>query len=178
MLRWFLPLWLVLCMISGIFLERRREALRVQEDTRLSVPSSGKCDWIALRPMPAAYRVAAQDVVGPSGAVVKLDGKYTWRALAKGERVCEQDLSTEPHVVIPQGSSGVLISVSPGPWNAGAIVDLWSSGVVVLENARIAGVLCEQSCNQAIIEVPDDKVAAVLASQPKGALVVVIRSSP
>jgi hypothetical protein len=178
MLRWFVLLWLILCIVSGIFLEKRREAFRVQENTMLSHPTTGKCEWIALRPMPAAYRVAAQDVVGPSGPAVKLDGKYTWRALAKGEPVCEQDLSAAPHIVIPQGSSGVVISLSPGSWNAGAIVDLWSSGVVVLENARMAGILCEQSCNQAMIEVPSDKVAVVLASQLKGALVVVIRSSP
>jgi hypothetical protein len=133
---------------------------------------------MALRSMATAYRLAEQDAVGPSGLATKLAGKYTWRALTKGEPICAQDVSAAPHVVMPQGSSGVVLPVTPGPWNAGTIVDLWSSGTLVLENARIAAVLCEQSCNQAIIEVPTGKVAALLAGQLKGAPIVVTRTLP
>lgn len=181
MLKWrwvLLALWLVAFIVSGYLLEHRREAYQLAQSVKNSRPGAGKCDWIALRTMPAAYRLAEQDVAGPSGSAVKLAGKYSWRALAKGERICEQDVSPTPHVALPQGYSGVVISVTPGPWNAGVIVDLWLSGVPVVENARMAAVLCEQSCNQVIVEVPAEKVATLLGCLQKGTPSVVVRTLP
>lgn len=102
------------------------------------------------------------------------------RDLAKGEPVCEEDLSLEPHLNYSSGLGRNRHARISGSWNAGVLVDLWRPGTAVLEKARVLAVLCVPSCTQAVIEVPAEKVTELLGAQGKDKEipVVVIRWLP
>jgi hypothetical protein len=132
---------------------------------------------IAMRTMPVNWRITGGDIA--PGTLPKT-GRYVACKLAPGEPVVAHDLREWPVLAPGEGKVTYLMtwttpSVDDHPVNAEMKVQIFSgTGPALVSEARVLGLVCQDACSGAVIEVTRSE-GLLLAREAPDRLTVIPR---